>query len=152
MPTGMSVIQVRDLWRNDWQADWDNATATVWKAALFGAKTIDFSGALLYGTTPLNTGEQAGSGYTAGGMSVPGRTVVETGTGTGIVALTATQFEWNPVSTSSVRNLVIYRTTDGGGGANKVLIMFDLGTPTDVTSGIFRISFTSDRMITQKVV
>lgn len=146
MATGLSVIQWRDLLRNDWAMDWDNATAATFKGALFGAKTIDFSSALLYGTTPLNTGEQSGTGYTAGGMSVPGRTVVETGTGTGIIALTATLLEWNPITTVTVRNLVIYKTTD-----NKVLGIWDLGTPTDVTAGIFRVTFANDRMVTLKV-
>ena len=146
MTTGMSVINVRDLWRGDWVTDWDNATATTWKIALYGAKTIDFSAALAYGTTPFNTGEQAGSGYTAGGMSVPGRTVVETGSGTGIIALTATFMEWNPITTSTVRNALVYKTTD-----NKGLIVFDLGTPADVTAGVFRITMVSDRLITQKL-
>jgi hypothetical protein len=146
MATGMSVINVRDLWRADWATDWDNATATTWKIALYGAKTIDFSAALAYGTTPFNSGEQAGSGYTAGGMSVPGRTVVETGTGTGIIALTATFMEWNPITTSTVRNALVYKTTD-----NKGLIVFDLGTPADVTAGVFRITMVSDRLVTQKL-
>lgn len=146
MPTGLSVIQFRDVYRGDWTMDWDNATAATFKSALFGAKTIDFSAALLYGTTPLNTGEQAGSGYTAGGMSVPGRTVVETGAGTGIIAFTATLMEWNPITTVTVRTFVVYKTTD-----NKVLGIWDLGTPTDVTAGIFRVTFASDRMVTHKV-
>lgn len=146
MPTGLSVIQFRDLYRADWVMDWDNVTAATFKAALFGVKTIDFSAALLYGTTPLNTGEQAGTDYTAGGMSVPGRSVVETSAGTGILALTATLLEWNPITTVSVRNLVVYKTTD-----NKVLGIWDLGTPTDVTAGIFRVTFANDRMVTHKV-
>jgi hypothetical protein len=152
MPTGLSVIQFRDLYRGDWALDWDSATASLYKCALFGAKTIDFSAALLYGTSPLNTGEQAGSGYTAGGMNVPGRTVVETAASSGIIAFTATYMEWNPITTSTVRNAVIYRTTDGGGGTNKVLGVWDLGTPADVTAGVFRITFVSDRVVTHKVI
>jgi hypothetical protein len=152
MPTGLSVIQFRDLYRNDWDLDWDHATGSTWKVALFGAKTIDFSAALVYGSSPLNTGEQAGSGYTAGGMNVPGRTVVETGASTGILAFTATFMEWNPITTTSVRNAVFYRTTDGGGGANKVMGIWDLGTPADVTAGVFRITFSADRVVTHKVI
>jgi hypothetical protein len=146
MPTGLSVIQFRDLYRADWALDWDGV-GTAFKAALFGAKTIDFSAALAYNTTPLNTGEQAGSGYTAGGMAVPSRTVSETGTGTGIVSLNATFMEWNPITTTSVRNFVIYKVAD-----NKVVGIWDLGTPTDLVTGIFRVTFTADRVVTQKVV
>ena len=145
MATGMSMKNWIDLIKADWTVDWDNATAATWKVALFGAKTIVFDGAttLAYGTTPFNTGEQAGTGYTAGGMNVPGRTVTDTGGG--VMAINCTFMEWNPITTSAVRNALFYKSD------NKVLINFDLGTPADVTAGVFRITMVSDRLITQKV-
>ena len=145
MPTGLSVIQFRDLYRGDWVLDWDNPTATTFKGALFGTKTIDFSASLLYNQTPLDTGQQSGSGYTTGGLNVPTRAVTDIGSGT--LAFTATQLEWNPITTSSVANLVIYKVAD-----NKVVGIWDLGTPTNVTNGIFRISFNLDRLVTHKVI
>lgn len=147
MATGLSVIQFRDLYRGDWVLDWDGA-GTAFKGALFGAKTIDFSATLAYNTSPLNTGEQATTGaYVAGGIAVPGRTIVETGAGTGILAFTATVVEWNPITTSSVANYVVYKVAD-----NKVVGIWDLGSPANITSGVFRISFASDRMVTHKVI
>lgn len=147
MATGMSMKNWIDLMKADWSVDWDHATATTWKVALFGAKTIDYSGTstLAYGTSPFATGEQAASGaYATGGLSIPGRTVTDI-TG-GIMAINCTYMEWNPITTSAVRNALFYKTTD-----NKVLINFDLGTPSDVTAGVFRITMVSDRLITQKV-
>lgn len=144
MPTGLALIQFRDLYRADWTLDWDNATLTTFKLALFGAKTIDFSAALLYNTTPLNTGEQAGTGYTAGGAGIPGRTVVDIGTLT--LAFTATYVEWNPVTTTTVRTAVAYKTAD-----SKVVGVWDLGTPADVTAGVFRITWANDRAVTHKL-
>jgi hypothetical protein len=147
VPTGLSVINFKDLYSGDWALDWNNATASFWKIALYGAKTIDFSAALAYGTTPFNTGEQAGSGYTAGGMNVPGRTVAETGAGTGIIAFTATFMEWNPITTTTLRTALIYQAT-----GSKALGAWDLGTPADVAAGVIRITYASDRVVTHKVI
>jgi len=148
MPTGLSVIQFGDLYRGDWVFDWDNPTATTFKAALFGTKTINFSVALLYNQAPLDTGQQATTGaYVAGGMSVPGRSVAETAALSATLAFTATFMEWNPITTSSVSNVAIYKVTD-----NKVVGIWDLGTPANVTNGIFRVTFALDRMVTHRLI
>lgn len=146
MPTGLSVIQFIDIYKGDWTMDWDNATATTFKVALYGALTVNFSASLMKNASPFTSGEQAGSGYAAGGMSVPGRTVTEVPTATGIVAINGTYMEWNPITTTTVRNAVIWKSD------NRVLGVWDLGTPADVAAGVFRITFSSDRIVTHKVI
>jgi hypothetical protein len=147
LPTGLSVIQFTDLYKGDFVMDWDSATATDFKAALYGALTINFSTITNRGAAPFTSGEQSGSGYAAGGMSVPGRSVSEVGS-TGVIQFVCTYLEWNPITTVTVRNVVIYKTT----ASNKIIGVWDLGTPADVTGGVFRITFASNQMVTHKVI
>lgn len=147
MPTGLSVIQFTDLYKGDFVMDWDSATATDFKAALYGALTVNFSTITNLTTAPFTSGQQAGSGYAAGGMAVPGRSISEVGT-TAVIQFVATFIEWNPITTTTVRNVVIHKTT----AASKIIGVWDLGTPADVTAGVFRITFASNQMVTHKVI
>lgn len=147
MPTGLSVKQFMDLYKGDVVLDWDHATGSTFKVALFKVLTINFSSTTFsYGSAPFTSGnEQSGSGYTAGGMNVPGRTVTETATDSTIIAINATYMEWNPITTDALRNAVFYKSD------NKVWGVWDLGTPADVTTGVIRLTFSNDRMVTHKM-
>lgn len=92
------------------------------------------------------TGEAAGTGYTAGGQTLTGKTLVYT-TGTNTLTLSADSPTWTGTTLSGVRYIVFY--VDTGTGATSPLISYmDFGSDQATTAQPFVVTVPSSGLVT----
>lgn len=119
--------------------DWVNDTL---KYALFtNSITIDLSGAAVFGSAPFdaNEADDAGgtSGYTAGGVSLSGKTWTEDPTG--FAKFDTNDPSWSGATFGPVRGGAIWNDTVG----DRVIAVVNFGAEYGVTSGIFTVQLAS---------
>jgi hypothetical protein len=112
---------------------WNLPTRT-YKVALYtNAATLD-STTTVYSVT----NEVVGTGYTAGGVTLAGVSVANTGDTFWVDWSTDPQ--WTTASFTA-RGMLIYQVEDDGGGANAAMFIWDFGSDKTVSGGTFTIQF-----------
>lgn len=81
------------------------------------------------------TNEVSGTGYTAGGVALAGKTVTYT-PGTNTLVLDASDTQW-PDSTITGRYLVLYDDTPSTAATKPLIGYIDFGADVSTTSGVF---------------
>jgi len=119
--------------------DWVNDGA---KGALYtNTITPNYSTDTGIGAAPYTSNEVTGTGYTAGGNALSGKTVTESPAGT--LMFDANDLSWTTATFSAARGLVIYDTTLALPTANPVLCLVNFGADFGVTAGTFTVQFSS---------
>jgi len=125
----------------------DLTSDTDLKAALFtNSVTPDFDSDVGYGTSPYDSNEISGTGYTAGGAVLTGTTL--TGDG-GVVTFDASDVSWSNSTLSNVRGVLIYddsQTDDNG------IVLVNLGADYSTSSGTLLISWSASGIATWDLV
>lgn len=132
---GLYVVTFKDLFDgSDLIVDWSNDTV---KGALFNnTPTPNFSTDTAYGAAPYNANEISGTGYTAAGAALAGKTVTDSPAGT--LMFDANDLAWSGATFSGARGLLIYDDTLAGDPA---LAMVDFAADYGVTAGTFTVQF-----------
>lgn len=109
------------------------------KGALFtNTLTPNFSTDTAYGSAPYTSNEITGTGYTAGGASLAGKTISESPTGT--LMFDANDLAWSGATFTSARGLLVYDDTLA---TKRCLAMVDFTADYGVTAGTFTVQFAS---------
>jgi hypothetical protein len=113
------------------------------KGALFtnSVTNPNFSTDTAYGAAPYNANEVTGTGYTAGGVTLAGKTVTESPTGT--LMFDANDLAWTGATFSGARGLLIWDDTLASPTADPVLCLVNFGADFGVTSGTFTVQLAS---------
>jgi hypothetical protein len=87
------------------------------------------------------TNEVSGTGYTAGGFSLAGKTVTQDNTGNRAI-FDATDISQSGVTITAYRYLVVYKST-GVAGTSPLITLIDLGTDYALDTGILAITWST---------
>ena len=104
-----------------WAAGIDYLSHTI-KCALFGTTFVQGQNTHRYFSEL--TGEISGTGYTAGGVTLTGKTLTP---GTGTVVLDCDNPSWANMTATGIQYVVFYRDT-GTPSSSPLISYFDLGT------------------------
>lgn len=93
----------------------------------------------------VSANEVSGTGYTAGGATLAGKSV-SYNTGTGVFSFDAADVSWSS-STITARYAVIYRDT-GTGSTSPLLCYVNFGADQSSVSGTFTLTFNASGIVT----
>lgn len=128
----------------DLVVDWINDDI---RAALFtNSLTPNFSSDTGYGAAPYNANEVSGTGYTAGGVALTGKTLTESPTGT--LSWDANDASWAGATFSGARGMLIYDNTLAGKNA---IAFVNFGADYGVTAGTFTVQHPSAGIFTNDI-
>lgn len=114
--------------------------------ALWGSSvTPNFDSDTAYGTSPWNSGESSGAGYTTGGVELDNPTV--TGVGGGLVAFDADNVSWEE-STITSEGGIIYFPAKG----SRLFLGIWWGEPKETQDGSFLITWHSSGIALMNLV
>jgi hypothetical protein len=115
-----------------------NLPAATIKCALFTSSlTPNFSqSSPAYGTSPLNSGEVTGTGYTAGGVTLTSVTLAENGSSLGTIRFTAAAVSWTSASFTAHGALIYLSSV-----SNKALTVRSFTQDLTVQDGTFTITW-----------
>ncbi|MEU8196333.1 hypothetical protein AB0C10_21355 [Microbispora amethystogenes] len=115
-------------------------TAEDGKLALWGsAVTPNFNSDLAYGTSPWNSGECSGAGYTAGGPTLTGTTLVASG---GVLTFDADNVQLNGTTITSEGGLIYWPNK-----SNRAYAAIWWGAPKETQDGTFLITWHSSGIV-----
>lgn len=118
------------------------------KVALFtNTITPDFSADTAYGVAPYNANEVSGTGYTAGGVALAGKTVTESPSSVLMFDAT-TDPSWTTATFSGARGALYWDDTLASGVADAVLCLQNFGGDFQVSAGTFTIQEPSAGIMT----
>lgn len=140
--SGLFVTTFKDCFDNsDLVLDWVNDTV---KCALYNnSVTPNFSTDTAYGTgTWASTPNQiTGTNYTAGGVSLAGKTVSESPAGS--IMFDANDAQWTTATFSGARCALLWDDTVASPTADCVVALVNFGADYGVTAGTFSIQWSS---------
>lgn len=121
-----------------------NLDLTTHKVAMFtNTITPNFSTNTAYGVAPYNANEVSGTGYTAGGTTLPGTSVTENPTGT--IMWDASDISWTTSTITNARCALIYADALAGDNA---LCLVNFGADYSTSAGTFAIQWASGGIFT----
>lgn len=127
--------------------DWVNDAI---KSALYNNSiTPNFSTDTRIGAAPYTTNEISGTGYTAGGVSLAGKTFTESPTGT--LMYDANDPTWSGATFSGARCLVTYDSTLSSPAVSPLLVLTTFGADFGVTAGTFSAQLASTGLIANDI-
>lgn len=114
---------------------------TTWKVALFkSTSNCNDDGVSTYAQCLADGNECSGTGYTAGGATLAGRTGAYIDTTN--YKFDATDTAWTSATIADIRYAVVYETTGG-----LIRWVYDLGADYSVTAGTFTLTWNSDGLV-----
>ncbi|MEV7011538.1 hypothetical protein [Streptosporangium sp. NPDC051022] len=130
--SGLMVASHVDKW-DDTQLATDITSETDIKAAFWGSSvTPNFTTDLAYGSSPWNSGQSSGAGYTAGGIVVTGTTLVAS---SGSMKFDADNFSL-PNSTITAEGYLLYDHAH----SDRALAAVWFGSPQSTQDGTFLVT------------
>lgn len=127
--------------------DWVNDAC---KGALYNNSiTPNFSTDTRIGAAPYTTNEISGTGYTAGGVALAGKTFTESPAGT--LMYDANDPAWTGATFSLARCLVIYDTTLSSPSVSPLLLLINFAADYGVTAGTFTVQLPSTGAIADDI-
>lgn len=114
----------------------DNFLANTIKVALVTATYTPAQATDQYWSTPV-ANEVAGTGYTAGGMTLASKTAATSGL---VTTFTGAATSW-PTSTITARYAVVYDSTPGTSASDPLIAYVDFGANVSSTAGTFTITW-----------
>lgn len=139
--SGLYVVTWLDILdTSDLDVDLDAANH---KVAMFtNSITPNFSTDTAYGSSPYNANEVSGTGYSAGGTTLPSPTLTESPTGT--LKWTSSNIDWSTSTITNARAALIYADAL----LDQAIALINFGADYSTVAGLFRIQPHSNGLVT----
>ncbi len=140
--SGLFYVTFKAMWDGT-DVVFDYANDTVKMALFTNSITPSFSADTGYGASPYNANEVSGTGYSAGGATLAGKTISESPTGT--LMFDANDPAWTTSTFSSARCGLVWDDTVT---SDRAVVLVNFGADYGVTSGTFTVQLASGGLAT----
>lgn len=137
-------LNIKDIFDNVTAMDWPTDS---WKVALFTntITTPNKDTNTAYGAAPFNANEVTGTGYTATGQAMAGKTLA---VASGVLTFDANDTAWTASTFSAARGCLVYDTTITTPVTQPGLVFVTFGADFAVTGGTFTIVWNASGIAT----